>query len=148
METVQRHMEAPCDSQTALRCLYVRQAIEYFFEDGTLVRAKAYRRDRPVSDPPPDGEKYFGSFRGEMRPRIMMGLHRHIVVEEFGEPLRIEKVGSEGSVGLVERHFYDGVTIEYDLIENGNTVVSAMEVFPSASVEVDAMGFVLKKTAP
>lgn len=146
--TVERHMEAPCDKKSETRCLYVRHAVEYFFEEGKLVRAKVHRRDRQVTDPPENGEKYFGSFRGAMRPRIMIGLHRHVAVEEFGKPDRIEKIEPKGPDGQVERHFYDGVTIEYDVIENGNVVLSAMEVFPSDTVEVLPTGHLKRHAQP
>lgn len=131
VETIERHMGAPCDKKTEERCLYVRAAVEFFLEDGVLVRIKAHRRDRKVSDPPAKGDKYYGSLRGIVFPKIMLGLHQHVVVEEFGEPKKKEPVSPAGADGLVARHYYDGINFEYDKIENGNTVLSAIEVYPS-----------------
>ncbi len=131
VETIERHMQAPCDKKTEDRCLYVRAAVEFFLEDGVVKRIKAHRRDRKVTDPPADGEKFYGSLSGLVQPRIMMLLHRHVVLEEFGEPKKKEEISPPGSDGLVERHFYDGINLEYDKIENGNVVLSGIEIYPS-----------------
>lgn len=131
VETIERHMEAPCDKKTEDRCLYVRAAVEFFLKDGALERIKGHRRDRDVMSPPDGGEKYFGSLRGIVQPKIMLGLHRHIVLEEFGEPKKKEPVSPPGPGGLVDRHYYDGINFEYDKIENGNTVLAAIEVYPT-----------------
>lgn len=131
VETIERHMEAPCDKKTEDRCLYVRAAVEFFLTDGKLTRIKGHRRDRAVNDPPENGEKYFGSLRGIVQPNIMLGLHRHVVLEEFGEPKKKEAFSPPGPDGLVDRHFYEGIQLEYDKIENGNTVLAAIEIYPS-----------------
>lgn len=130
-ETIERHMGAPCDKKSESRCLYVRAAVEFFLEDGVLVRIKAHRRDRVVADPPAEGEKFYGTLAGIVEPRIMLGLHRHVVLEEFGEPKKKEEVSPPGPDGLVDRHSYDGINFEYDKIENGNTVLAAIEIYPS-----------------
>ena len=127
-ETIQRHMQAPCDVKTETRCLYVKQAIDFTLEKGVLVRAKAERRDRPVPGVP---DQAFGTFYGGMAPDITMGLHRHIVHEEFGPPDRSEAFSPSTGLGLMHRDFYAGLTLEYDRISNGNEVLSAMEVFPA-----------------
>ncbi len=129
-ETIERQMQAPCDIQTKTRCAYIKQAVDFTLEDGVLVRAKAHLRDRPV--PGTGGKQRFGTFRGGMRPRIMLGLHRHVVLEEYGEPRRKETISlPKSETGTVARHFYDGLILEYDRIENGNIVLAAFEVFPS-----------------
>jgi len=129
VETIERHMKAPCDVKSETRCVYVKQAVDFTLEKGVLVRAKVHLRDRPVPDVP---GQTFGTFYGGMRPDILLGLHRHVVHEEFGKPERSETVGSGAELGLVARDFYPGVTLEYDKIKNGNTVLAAMEVFPAA----------------
>lgn len=131
VETIERHMEAPCDQKTPERCLYVRQAVEFFLKDGVLVRLESHRRDRKVDGAPPDKDQYFGSVRGILPPKIMMGLHEHVVIEEYGEPDKKESIEPPGPDGLVARHYYDGVILEYDKIENGNTVLASIEIVPS-----------------
>lgn len=127
-ETVERHMGAPCDIRTETRCAYVRQAVEFSFKDGVVSGMRAERRDRQVKDPDAKGEKFYGTFNGGMRPDIRFFLHRHIVVEEFGEPKKKEPL--QGADGQVEKHIYDGLVLEYDKLENGNVVLSAMEILP------------------
>lgn len=143
VETIERHMQAPCDEKTETRCLYIKQAIDFTLDKGVLMRAKVHLRDRLVPGHP---DKAFGTFYGGMQPDILLGLHRHIVHEEFGEPERSEQVGSGKNLGLVARDFYPGVILEYDKIENGNTVLAAMEVFP-ADVSLDRPP-TKKKAAP
>lgn len=131
-ETIERHMNAPCDIVEEDRCVYVDRAVEFFLEDDELVRIKAHRRDRAVEG---TKEKHFGTFRGILPQTIMMGLHRHVVLEEYGKPEKKEPVDPPGPNGIVDRHFYDGIILEYDLLDNGNTVLSAMEIFPSETTE-------------
>lgn len=135
VETIERHMKAPCDVKTETRCLYVKQAIDFTLDKGVLVRAKVHLRDRLVPGYP---ERAFGTFYGGMQPDILLGLHRHIVHEEFGKPESSEQVGTGEKLGLVARDFYPGVILEFDKIDNGNVVLAAMEVFP-ADVPMDAV---------
>jgi len=128
VETIERHMQEPCEVKTESRCLYVKQAVDFSLDKGVLVRAKVHLRDRPV---PGLADRTFGIFYGGMVPDILLGLHRHIVHEEFGKPERSETVGDGNAPGLVARDFYPGVTLEYDKLANGNTVLAAMEVFPA-----------------
>lgn len=156
VETIERHMQAPCDVKTETRCLYVKQAIDFTLDKGVLVRAKVHLRDRLVPGYP---ERAFGTFYGGMQPDILLGLHRHIVHEELGNPESSEQVSSGDKLGLVARDFYPGVTLEFDKIDNGNIVLAAMDVFP-ADVPMDAVpgkkkgatpvpaGAGAKKTAP
>lgn len=137
VETLERHMQAPCDVKTESRCLYIKQAIEFSLDKGVMVRAKVYGRDRLVPGMP---DKAFGTFHGGMAPDIVFGLHRHIVQEEFGKPERSETVGEGTKLGLVARDFYPGLVLEYDKIENGNTVLAAMEVVPVAAPTAPGSG--------
>ena len=59
-------------------------------------------------------------------PRVVFFLHEHIVEEEYGKPERKEPLS--GPDGQVRRAFYPGLVLEYDKIENGNTILAAMEV--------------------
>jgi len=133
-ETVERHMAGPCDIKTETRCGYVDQAIEYAMKEGVVSGIKVHRRGRQVEGAEKEGQKYYGSFRGIVQPKLMLGLHRHVVVEEFGEPS--SKAPLKGADGQVETHTYDGIVFEYDKIENGNTVLSGIEIVPSKTAPV------------
>lgn len=127
LKTLARHMEGPCDIRTEDRCIYVKQASEFTLDDGIVVGIKVHRRDRLVpTQPEKDEHRYFGTFNGGMLPKVMLGLHQHIMIEEYGEPEKKEPLS--GKNGEVERHFYDGVIFEYDRLDNGNTVLSAIEL--------------------
>lgn len=126
-QTIERLMQAPCELKTETSCIYVAQAVEFTLNDGVMVRAKAHLRNRPV----PGSEEVFGLFNGGMPPKLALGLHRHIVLQEFGKPRRAEEIPLTGATGLVSRDYYDGLILEYDKIENGNTVLAAFEVVPS-----------------
>lgn len=133
LENLQRHMGAPCDILSETRCAYVKQAAEFTLTDGIVSGMKFHRRGRLVADPKPGGERYYGSFNGGMQPRIMFGLFRHIMIEERGEPLKIEPLS--GNDGQVERHSYDGVIFEYDQVANGNVILSGIEVVQSSTAD-------------
>lgn len=135
VETVERHMGAPCELKTETSCLYVRQAAEFTFKDGVVAKMKAHMRDR-IAQGPSGKKQAYGSFNGAMAPKIMLGLHRHIVLEEYGEPERKEPVKDPPELGLVDRHIYDGLVLEYDKIENGNIVLAGIEVTPSETAPV------------
>lgn len=130
--TIERHMQAPCDLVTETRCLYIDQAVDFTLDQGKMVRAKVYLRDRAVPGVP---DRAFGTFHGGMAPSIMLGLHRHVVQQEFGAPLRSETIAPAEPVGLVAKDFYEGLTLEYDKLDNGNTVLAAIEVYPAASTK-------------
>lgn len=119
-------MGGECDFKTEARCVYIRAAAEFTLTDGAVSGMKFHRRDRQVGDAPEGKEKYYGSFNGGMRPKIMFGLLRDVVIAEYGKPERVEPLS--GPDGQVERHFYPGLILEYDRLENQNVVLSGMEV--------------------
>jgi hypothetical protein len=129
-ETLERHMGAPCDIKTEDKCIFVDQAVEFTMKDGVVVGMKAHRRDRQIAGA---SGKYYGTFFGIMFPKIVLGLHKHVVIEEFGEPQKIAPL--RGPDGQLEAHTYDGVILEYDKLKNGNVVLSAFEVVPSKTAQ-------------
>lgn len=148
VETVERHMGAPCDQKTETRCVYFRQAAEFTFKDGVVAGMKAHISDRAIDGRPPAADKAYGSFNGAIPPQIMLGLHRHIVLEEFGEPERKEPAQNPPELGLVDRHIYDGVIFEYDKIKNGNIVLAGIEITPSTTALPNGPKNVAGATAP
>ncbi len=129
-ETIERQMQAPCAYASEKRCVYVDRGLEFFLNAGVLekIRIHIYNHN---SDDVPNAERNYGAFNGVLPAEIRPGLHRHIVLSEYGEPSKQEKIKKPPAFGLQERHFYDGITLEYDRIENGNIVLAAMEIFPS-----------------
>ncbi len=130
--TIERHMEAPCDIASETRCGYVDEAVEFTFEDGVLSKVEVQPRDRPVPEKP---GAFYGTFRGILPPRIALGLHEHIVVEEFGAPTSYEDLKLSAPTGPKGRAHYDGLVLEYERIANGNTVLTGMVITPSKTAK-------------
>ncbi len=129
-ETIERHMQASCQYADAKRCIYLDNGLEFFIDDGGLEKVSVHIYNDDSNDVP-GAKRNYGSFNGVLPIDIRPGLHRHIVISEYGEPLRIEKPKVSTHFGLQEMHYYDGIVLEYDRIQNGNVVLARLEVFPS-----------------
>ncbi|MCH2110089.1 MAG: hypothetical protein MK135_12240 [Polyangiaceae bacterium] len=142
-ETVRRHMGTDCDQKSENHCLYIDKAVEFFFEEGTLNKILIHRRNHRVPNTKAPIRK-FGLFYGYIPPDIRPGLHRKVVLEEFGAPTRVEKLSQPTADGTIEKHYYDGIILSYDRLGNGNIVLSALEVIPSKTAK-DPYGVITKK---
>ena len=129
-ETIERQMQSPCGYLSKTRCVYVDQGLEFFLDAGVLSKIRIHIYNHDSSDVP-EAERNYGAFNGLLPADIRPGLHKHIVLSEYGEPLKVEKPDKSPDFGLQERHIYDGIALEYDRIENGNLVLAVMEVTPS-----------------
>lgn len=130
-ETVKRHVGVPCDVETETRCVFVDRALDFHFEGGVLTKIRIERFGRGVPGVP---GRFFGTFNGAMAPKIMLGLHRHVVASEWPEkPERVEPLS--GTDGQVERQTFRGLALEFDQLENGNTVLAAFEVTKAESTK-------------
>lgn len=127
-ETVERHMANPCDVRTETKCIYVNQAAEFTMHEGVVTHIQLHRRDRPAGEGPDGKPRYFGSYFGGLRPEIVMGVHRHIAVEELRPAERVEKLPGSDANATIERHHYPGLVVEYDRLPNGNVVVGGFQV--------------------
>ncbi len=133
--TVARHMQRPCDERTETRCLYIDQAVDFTMKDGVVDGIYAVRRDRPAPPRANGKPRYFGTFFGGLPPDLSLGVHKHIVLEELSPPERIETLPTPDQNGTVERHYYDGLVLEFDKLPNGNTVLGAIRVSPSKTAK-------------
>lgn len=143
-ETVAQKMEAPCDltkTETAdgksapgtkKLCAYVDRGVLFTFEEGVLSGIHIQRRDREVRGFDLKEPRHYGTYKGGVPPNTVIGLHKHIVEEEYGKPKKEEKLKATGPGGLVALGHYPGVTFEYDKLENGNTVLSGFVIEPDA----------------
>ena len=48
------------------------------------------------------------------------------IQEYLGQPKRAEKVETPNDFNTVERHYYDGLAVEYDLLPNGNPILGGV----------------------
>lgn len=138
--TIERLMELPCEVKTAELCRYVARGVEFNLEGGVTKTIYVQRAGRPTKDAQ-GNDTEFGFFKGGIPPDLRLGMVPKAIQEYLGEPKRIERSGATGTANKVETHYYEGMTLEYDRIENGNLVLSAILLFkpdvaatPSASV--------------
>lgn len=152
-ETIQRLLGAPCDYETPTRCVHFDRALDLTLEDGVLAKILIERPDHTprgldAAALGSNSGRVYGTFNGKIEPKIVFGLHKHIVEEEFGKPQREEKVDNQAPTGLVARAFYDHMVFEYDRIENGNVILSAIELTPNErSRQIMAKAALAKKKA-
>jgi hypothetical protein len=141
MATIERHMELPCEVKTPDLCRYVARGVEFNLEGGVTKTIYVQRAGRPTKDAQGQDTE-FGFFKGGIPPDLRLGMVPKAIQEHMGEPQRIERSGQTGTADRVETHYYDGITLEYDRIENGNLVLSGILISksqtapaPSASVK-------------
>jgi len=139
VDTVQRLMEAKCSARNLKRCTYWAEAIEFFFDkQGLVEKIYIHGDERPIPD---NSGKTFGVFNGRFPGTVSLGMYPKFVIEELGEPERVEKVAEADSrYPTVERHIYSDMELEYDKLANGNVVLAGILLkrpAPAAAGEAD-----------
>ena len=124
VKTIERLMEAPCEERSASVCRYVTRAVEFHLgEDGALREVRVHRPGRPAGE-----SRTYGMFHGAIPPDIKMLMLPWAVQELLGKPMRLEKVSDGGAFYTEERHHYEGMTLEYDRLQNDNLVLGGIVV--------------------
>lgn len=119
VQTIERLMGAPCEIRTDDACRYIVRAIEFKLKDGVVEEMHIHRRDRQAM---PDGRTY-GIFNGRMQEGVAFFMLPSGVQELIGKPQEVEPVKDPGPWNMVEVHDYPGMRLEFDRIDNGNTVL-------------------------
>jgi hypothetical protein len=122
VETIERHMGAPCEIRTEVACRYIGRAIELFLEAGVVKEIRLHRSDRQASPAP----RVYGVFNGRTPEGVAFFMLPNAVIELIGKPRRIEPVTAGGAWNTVETHDYPGMRLEYDRISNGNVVLGGV----------------------
>lgn len=138
-ETVERLMTNPCDVRTETKCIYRNQAVEFTMTEGVVSHILLHRRDRPAGTASDGAPLYFGSFYGGLQPTIALGLHKYVAVTELKPAQRVETLTEPGEYGTLERHYYEGIVMEYDRLENGNVVLGGIQIVPAPDAESPAL---------
>lgn len=141
--TVERLMDLPCEVKTESVCRYVARGVEFNLQGGAVKSIYVQRAGRPTKDAQ-GNDVEFGFFKGGIPPDLRLGMVPKAIQEYLHEPSRTEKSGAAGTANKVETHFYDGITLEYDRIENGNLVLGGILIEKSETVSEPAPQ---KKTA-
>jgi hypothetical protein len=123
--TIERLMGAPCDDATETSCRYVGRAVDFKLESGAATEIRISRKGREAKRAPDGSIIEYGFYNGAFLPDLYFGMQPGAMQEVLGEPKKIEKVSPMGADGFAERHFYDGLTLEYDAWSNGKLVLGA-----------------------
>jgi hypothetical protein len=132
--TIERLMELPCEVKTESVCRYVARGVEFNLENGATKSIYVQRAGRPTKDAQ-GNDTEFGFFKGGIPPDLRLGMIPKAIQEYLHEPQRVERSGETGTANKVETHFYDGMTLEYDRIENGNLVLGGILIFKSETAK-------------
>lgn len=130
-ETIERLMGAPCDDATETLCRYVGRAVDFKLEGGVTKEVRISRKGREAKRAPDGSIVEYGFFNGAFLPDYYFGMTPQAMQEVLGKPERVEPITPMGPDGFSERHFHDGVVLEYDRWSNGNLVLGAATITKS-----------------
>lgn len=144
VKTIERQIGAPCDVKSETECRYISRAIDFHLKDGVLERIHVHRAERPAGKLRGRDVRY-GIFNGAIPPQAQIGMFPSAVQEFIGKPKKVEKVDGKNPFDTVERHSYDGMILEYDELDNGNTVLGGIIVVPDPNKQGSAAAATPKK---
>ena len=130
--TIERQMARPCEVVTESLCRYIGRAVDFHLKDGVVYKVVVHRRDRPAGKDNSGREQVFGLFNGGLPPDFEVMMKQKVIMDHVGPASRQEKVTGDNPNHTVERHFYDGMTLEYDRYDNGQIVLGAVTIEKSA----------------
>lgn len=124
-QTIERLMGGPCTEASETSCLYVDKAVAFKLEGDGITEMRVSRKGREAKRAPDGSIIEYGFFNGAILPDLYFGMQPGALQEQLGAPQKVEKIAPPGVDGLAERHFYDGITLEYDAWSNGKLVLGA-----------------------
>lgn len=128
VDTIERQMGEKCEIITPVLCRFFGRALDFELLDGKVVRITAYRVDRPAGKDSTGKERVFGVFNGGIPPDLRLGMLPWAIQQHLGQPKRVEKLPGPGTDHVAEIHYYDGLVLDYDLLENGKLALGAIHV--------------------
>lgn len=128
VETIERHMALPCEVKTETRCRYIGRAVDFYLKDGVVDHLVVHRRDRPAGKDRHGKDRVFGIFNGGIPPDFQVMMKQRVIEEHLGPALRKESVAQPNPNNTIERHYYDGMVVEYDRYDNGQMVLGAVRI--------------------
>lgn len=130
-ETIERLIGAPCDDATETLCRYVGRGLDFKLEGGVTTEIRISRKGREAKRAPDGSIIEYGFFNGAFLPDYYFGMTPEAMQEVLDKPARVEQISPMGPDGLSERHFHDGVVLEYDRWSNGKLVLGGATIFKS-----------------
>jgi len=126
--TIQRHMQLPCEVKDANVCRYIGRGIEFELKNGVTERIRVNRAGRAAGKDASGEEREYGFFNGAIPPDLRFGMVPAAIQEHLGAPERLEKLAPTPPNQTAERHFYPGLTVEYDRHANGNLIFGGVVI--------------------
>jgi hypothetical protein len=113
---VERLMQNKCEIRTENLCRYVRYGIDFNLVGGITQTIYIQRRGRPAGKGPDGTDLEFGYFQGMIPPDLKLGMLPESIQQYLGKPYRIEAIPGPNPQTAVSRHYYPGLTLEYDFV--------------------------------
>jgi hypothetical protein len=132
-QTIERLMDLPCEVKTAEVCRYFSRAVEFTLKDGVCSAVTIHRQGRPAGKDKSGRARNYGIFNGGLPPDFELMMLQKVIMEHLGEPLKKEPVHDQPDFSTVERHYYNGLVVEYDQLENEKVVLGEIEVIPAGA---------------
>ena len=124
-KTIERLEGAPCDDATETLCRYVGRGLDFKLDGGVTTEIRISRKGREAKRAADGSIIEYGFYNGAILPDLYFGMQPGALQEVIGAPQKVEKVTPMGPDGFAERHFYDGMVLEYDQWSNGKLVLGA-----------------------
>jgi hypothetical protein len=137
LETIQRLIEGTCTDvvkEEGLEwCRFQPNAVDFGLAKGKLVKIRIHGSEREFVRGKGLGvDNAYGVFNGKFLNGAQLGMYPDYASQ--GKPLRIQKV-TPGRHPTVERHHYDGMVLEFDKLQNGNTVLAGVVLTKSKNAK-------------
>ena len=142
-ETIERLMQEPCNEKSESSCRFYYRAVEFELKDGKASSIHVHRAGRPAATASSGESITFGAFNGAIPPDVQLGMFRAAVEDVLGKPQSERKASdAEEAKGFntVQITEYDGMTLEYDKLENGNVVLGGIIIRPAKSAPAPTAG--------
>lgn len=136
--TIERHMDRPCDVATEILCRYIARAVDFHLTGGVVDKVVVHRRDRPAGKNEAGEDSVFGIFNGGFPPDFEVMMKQRVIMDHLGPALKQEKVKDDNPNHTLERHYYDGMVVEYDRYHNGQMVLGGVIIERSAGASATA----------
>ncbi|MEB2312464.1 MAG: hypothetical protein OZ921_04520 [Sorangiineae bacterium] len=124
--TIERHMQLPCELESADQCRYIGRGVDFFLKDGALERVHVQRMDRPAGKDAAGRERHYGIFHGAIPPDLKLGMLPWAIHEHLGEPKRVERLTEKNPNGTVYVEHYEGMELEFDELGPGRVVLGGV----------------------
>ena len=138
---IERLMQHPCEVRSENLCRYVTRGVDFNLVGGLTHTIYIQRNGRPAGKDANGDDLEFGFFQGLIPPDLALGMLPQAIQEHLGKPYRAERVAGPNPQNMVYRHYYPGMTLEYDYWpETGKLLLGGILIFkdPNATQAVAA----------